>query len=559
MKQNRVPTKVVRRFRQLCEQDADAIAVRARFPGVDRWLKWIYPEQQRTTILDYIAAFSPLLFVDETARLRERLDSYAAETIGQIRREAERGQTIPAAEQNIEKTTRPFFTIGRLDKVVSLAMIASSGNGLPGGTNHTIVGRDTENFRGRETLLTATIAQRNEVAAKTVIAVVSEERQRKLRTLFQDHRVSATLIPIELERGFEYPGCGLLVLGRQDIFGTGRRRSRRRHKSKTQMIDLFSDLKPGDRVVHEVYGIGRYDGLVNLESDGVKKDYLKITYAGDDVLYLPMKALDLLQKYSGTSGRKPKLSRLGGNDWERLKDRARTSIRQLATDLVSLYARRSQIKGHAFPETTPWERAFADSFPFEETDDQLQAIREIEQDMESTKVMDRLLCGDVGFGKTEVAFRAIFKCIMDGKQAALIAPTTVLASQHYETFKERIGNFPVRVGLLSRFTDAAEARGIVRGLKRGSVDLVIGTHRVLSDDVKFNDLGLLIIDEEQRFGVDHKEKIKNINPAVDVLTLSATPIPRTLHMSLSGIRDISILEEPPQDRRAVQTYVMEFD
>ncbi|MGI6077261.1 MAG: transcription-repair coupling factor [Fastidiosipilaceae bacterium] len=559
MKQNRVPTKTVRRFRQLCEQDADAVSARARFPGLDRWLNWIYSNDQRTTILDYIKDFSPLLFVDEPARLRERLDGYAAETIGQIRSEAERGQTLPDAVQNIEKSTRPFITIGRWERVVSLAAIASSGNGLPGGTTHSIQGRDTESFRGRETLLTATIAKRNEVAAKTAIAVVSEERQKKLLDLFRENGVTATLIPTDLERGFEYPGCGLLVLGRQDIFGTGRRRSRRRRKSNTQMIDLFSDLTPGDRVVHEVYGIGRYDGLVNLENDGYKKDYLKISYAGDDVLYLPMKALDLLQKYIGTSSRKPKLSRLGGNEWERLKERARTSIRKLATDLVALYAKRSRIKGYVFGETTPWERAFADSFPFEETADQLQAIKEIEQDMESPKVMDRLLCGDVGFGKTEVAFRAIFKCVMNGKQAAMIAPTTVLASQHYETFKQRIGDFPVRVGLLSRFTSPAETKTIVGGLKRGSVDVVIGTHRILSKDVTFSDLGLLIIDEEQRFGVDHKEKLKNINPSVDVLTLSATPIPRTLHMSLSGIRDISILEEPPQDRRAVQTYVMEYD
>ena len=369
------------------------------------------------------------------------------------------------------------------------------------------------------------------------------------------------MLDADLPRGFEYPAIGLLVIGTRDLFGSDRRRKRRRAAAgiQGQRIDLFSDLQIGEAVVHEGYGIGRYDGLVNLESDGVRKDYLKLTYANEDVVYLPMKALDQIQKYVGTGGKMPKLSRLGGKDWSRLKERARNSIRRLATDLIALYAKRQSIKGYAFAPDSPWDKEFAAGFPYEETDDQLRCIREIKADMESDRVMDRLLCGDVGFGKTEVAFRAIFKCVTNGKQAALLAPTTVLTQQHYENFKERIADFPIRVGLLSRFAGQKEIAKTIRGIATGEVDVVIGTHRLLSKDVVFKDLGLLVVDEEQRFGVDHKEKLKNIRPEVDVLTLSATPIPRTLHMSMSGIRDISIIEEPPEDRRSVQTYVMEFD
>lgn len=544
---------------ELCSHDADMIEGGRDFPGLDRWLSYIYPEL--TSILDYAIAEDFLIFVDEPATVRKRIDGFAAEEISQLRNYMNKGQTVALAEKAIINPARPFQELDRLNAAVSLAAIGGSGNGFPGAEALRIVGRDTDSYRGRETQLVNTLCRRQEEGLQTYLATASAERQQKLAQLCSEADATAEILSADLPRGFEYPAAKLLVIGSQDIFGSDRKRRRRRSSSgiQGQKIDLFSDLAIGEAVVHEAYGIGRYEGLANLESGGVRKDYLKIAYSGDDVVYLPMKQLDQIQKYIGSGDKKPKLSKLGGKDWSRLKERARNSIRTLATDLVALYAKRQNIKGFIFPEDTPWDDEFAATFPYEETEDQLRCIREIKGDMESDKVMDRLLCGDVGFGKTEVAFRAMFKAVMGGKQAALLAPTTVLTQQHYANFIERIADFPVRVGLLSRFANKQQMAHTVRGLASGEIDVVIGTHRLLSDDVKFKDLGLLVVDEEQRFGVDHKEKLKNISPQVDVLTLSATPIPRTLHMSMAGIRDISIIEEPPEDRRSVQTYVMEFD
>ena len=344
--------------------------------------------------------------------------------------------------------------------------------------------------------------------------------------------------------GFDAPRAGLLVLTAKEIFGQERRRRRRRRKDRPgEAIDFYTDLSIGDYVVHDTHGIGIYKGLETLKVGGSKRDYLKLQYAKDDVLYIPIDDLQEVRKYVGAgSEQKPRLSRLGSGDWDRLKSRAKDSIKELATDLVKLYAERQQIEGFAFSKDTSWEREFAANFPFEETDDQLQAIEDVKHDMEQPKVMDRLLCGDVGFGKTEVAFRAMFKAVGDGKQAALLAPTTVLVQQHYENFMERTKEFPLEVRTLSRFVTPSKQKEIIRDLKTGRVDVVIGTHRLLSKEIAFHDLGLLVIDEEQRFGVDHKEMIKDRYPRVDVLTLTATPIPRTLHMSLSGIRDISSLK-----------------
>jgi transcription-repair coupling factor (superfamily II helicase) len=376
--------------------------------------------------------------------------------------------------------------------------------------------------------------------------------------LLLEQGIVVPVLAAGLPRGFVWPAANLMIIGTQDIFGSERPARRRRSQGGIH-IDLFSDLVPGEMVVHEAHGIGRYDGLVNLESKGIKRDYLKITYAGDDSLYIPMESLDQIQKYVGAEGREPRLSKLGGQEWTRMKERARESIRKLATDLIKLYAERAAVKGYHFAPDTVWQQEFEENFPFEETEDQLRSIQEIKQDMETDKVMDRLLCGDVGFGKTEVAFRALFKCVMDGRQAAMLAPTTVLAQQHFDNLKQRMAGFPVNIGLLSRFASEAMQKNTLHGLAHGKVDIAVGTHRLLSADVRFKNLGLLVVDEEQRFGVDHKEKMKAISPTVDVLTLTATPIPRTLHMAMSGIRDISVLEEPPHDRRPVQTYVMEYD
>ncbi len=311
--------------------------------------------------------------------------------------------------------------------------------------------------------------------------------------------------------------------------------------------------------MHESHGIGKFMGIEQLVVQGVKKDYLKVKYAGEDSLYIPVDQLGMLQKYVGGEGIVPKLNKLSGNEWKNTKAKAKAAVTDMAYELIKISAARMNEKGYAFSKDTVWQGEFEDSFPYDETDDQLRCIDEIKRDMEKDVPMDRLLCGDVGFGKTEVAARALFKCVADGKQAAVLVPTTLLANQHYYTLKDRFEKFPFKVEMISRFRSAAQQKKILEGVEKGSVDLIIGTHRLLSDDVKFKDLGLLVIDEEQRFGVKHKEKIKQIKENVDVLTLSATPIPRTLHMSLSGIKDMSTLEEPPEDRYPVQTYVMEQD
>ena len=339
---------------------------------------------------------------------------------------------------------------------------------------------------------------------------------------------------------------------------------KRRSKPVTnrQKLGSYADLSPGDLVVHEHHGVGRFLEMTKMTVDGVQKDYVKIAYAGADVLYVPATQLDLVSKYIGSgedAQETRKLSRLGGTDWEKAKTRAKKAVKDLAKGLIQLYAERQRQPGFAFSPDSPWMKEFEDEFEYAETDDQLRCIAEIKQDMEQARPMDRLLCGDVGYGKTEVAFRAIMKCVLDGKQAAILVPTTVLARQHYLTAKQRFAKYPVEIDVVSRFRTQAQMKDTLRRLEQGGIDLLIGTHRLFQKDVKFKDLGLLVIDEEQRFGVQHKEKLKELSKQVDVLTLSATPIPRTLNMALSGIRDMSTLEEPPMDRQPVQTYVLEHD
>ncbi|HHY91958.1 MAG TPA: transcription-repair coupling factor, partial [Firmicutes bacterium] len=323
-------------------------------------------------------------------------------------------------------------------------------------------------------------------------------------------------------------------------------------------VPSFTDLKVGDLVVHVVHGIGRYQGVKTLESAGSTRDYLVLEYAGNDRLYVPTDQVHLLQKYIGPEGESPRLSKLGGNEWQRAKSRAKRSVEEMAQELLSLYARRKAAPGYAFGPDTVWQKEFEEAFPYQETPDQLKAVEEVKQDMESPHPMDRLLCGDVGYGKTEVAIRAAFKAVMEGKQVAVLVPTTILAQQHYNTFRQRLARYPVQVEMLSRFRSAAEQREILKRLRRGAIDIVIGTHRLVSKDVHFADLGLVIIDEEQRFGVKQKERLKELKATVDVLTLTATPIPRTLHLSMVGLRDMSLIQTPPEDRYPVQTYVVEY-
>jgi transcription-repair coupling factor (superfamily II helicase) len=350
------------------------------------------------------------------------------------------------------------------------------------------------------------------------------------------------------------------VITEQELFNKKTKKSVRRQKlSNAERIKSYSELKIGDYVVHVNHGIGKYLGIETLSINGVHKDYLHIRYQGDDKLYVPVDQIDLVQKYVGSEGKEPKLYKMGGSEWKRVKSKVQSSVQDIADDLIKLYAEREAAKGYAFSPDGDMQREFETAFVYNETEDQLRSIKEIKVDMEREQPMDRLLCGDVGYGKTEVAIRAAFKAIMDGKQVAFLVPTTILAQQHFETLRERFQDYPINIGLLSRFRTKKQQTETTKGLKAGTVDIVVGTHRLLSKDIHYRDLGLLIIDEEQRFGVTHKEKIKKLKTNVDVLSLTATPIPRTLHMSMLGVRDLSVIETPPENRFPVQTYVMEYN
>ncbi len=362
-----------------------------------------------------------------------------------------------------------------------------------------------------------------------------------------------------LRRGFEYPLIKLVVISESDIFGTERKKKRKKSTYEGNKIHSFTELTPGDYVVHENHGLGIYKGIEKIEVDKITKDYIKIEYGGGGVLYVLATGLDVIQKYSGSEGRKPKLNKLNSIEWKNTKAKVRGAVKEVAKELVELYAQRQEKIGFQFGPDTVWQKEFEEAFPYDETDDQLTAIEATKRDMESKRIMDRLICGDVGYGKTEIAIRAAFKAVSDGKQVVILVPTTILAQQHYNTLVQRMMDFPVSIDVLSRFRSASEQKKTLERLKKGSLDIVVGTHRVLSADVKFKNLGLLIVDEEQRFGVTHKEKIKQMKKDVDVLTLTATPIPRTLHMSLVGIRDMSVLDEPPVDRLPIQTYVLEHN
>ena len=456
-----------------------------------------------------------------------------------------------------------------------LDAFATSSTPLPPRALMSAQGRQLSSFGASLETAVSDLSQFQRSGAAAVVLVGSEQRALNLQSLLREQKIRSavdfqlhempqpggvTIAVGGLSAGFDYVGCGWAVLteGRAE----GRRKGKRLKKADDRRkVSSFTDLSPGDLVVHENHGIGRFVGMVKMQVDGVQKDYIKLAYAGSDTLYLPATQLDSIAKYIG-GGDDPetkKLSKLGGTDWEKAKSRTRAAVKDLAKGLIQLYAQRQKQPGYAFSPDSPWMREFEDDFPYQETDDQLRSIAEIKRDMETARPMDRLLCGDVGYGKTEVALRAVMKCVLDGKQAAILVPTTVLARQHYLTAKSRFSKYPVEIDVVSRFRTAAQIKKAAAGAADGSVDVLIGTHRLLQKDIQFKNLGLLVIDEEQRFGVTHKERLKEIAKQVDVLTLSATPIPRTLNMALSGIRDMSAIEEPPADRQPVQTYVLEHD
>lgn len=536
--------------------DSESFRQGMRISGLARWIGVINKDPK--TVLDYLDANRMMLFVDEFAEARSRMDGYTADFAARIKSAYELGQAPSCSYDSIFKAPDAMKALDAFGSTVTLACLKTSMSGLPGGETVDCPGMAGENWAGRDEALANYIKNGGGISTGEIVFMITgTSRCDAFRTRMLSEGVDINIISRALPSGFEYPAAGLTLIGEQEIFGSEKKHVQK--KSGGARITFFGDVAPGDYVVHDIHGIGLYEGIVNLKMGKSSQDYLKISYAKNAVIYLPVDKIDKLSKYVGPGGKQPKLSSLDSQEWKKNVERARSSVKKLAFDLVKLYAVRRANKGFSCGPDDSYQKEFEENFPYEETADQIAAINDIKKDMESQIPMDRLLCGDVGFGKTEVAFRAMFKCVMNGRQAFMLAPTTLLAQQHYDNFVERLSGFPIKVVLLSRFVPANVMKQNLQDIKEGKADVVIGTHRILSDDVVPAKLGLLVVDEEQRFGVNHKEKIKAMRANIDVLTLTATPIPRTLHMSMSGIRDISMLTEAPLNRRPVQTYVMEFD
>ena len=526
---------------------------------LENYLHYFYEETEY--LWDYME--DGTIVIDDPDRICEYLDARSAELKDDFQIFLERGQVIPE-DMKLISGKEDFLKVYKYPSVYVLTPFAKMIKGAEQLSQvHSIQSRQMAAFGGRMDFLESELREYVRKNYRITIVCSSKERIENLKEFALRIGLSEKILFEEglLSSGMDFPEKKICYISENDIFSGQKlsRSKRRKKKTKSEQIQTFSDMRSGDFVVHENHGIGKFLGIEQLTVQGEQKDYLKIKYAGNDMLYVPVEQMDLIQKYIGSDAASPKINKLSGGEWKATKAKAKAAIAQMAQELLQLYAQRKMQKGHSFCEDTVWQKEFEDAFPYTETDDQLRAVSEIKEDMERPAAMDRLLCGDVGFGKTEVAARAIFKCIADGKQAALLVPTTVLANQHYYTLKERFSQFPVEVEMLSRFRSDKQQEHIIDLLNKGQIDLIIGTHRLLSSDVRFKDLGLLVIDEEQRFGVAHKEKIKQLKQNVDVLTLSATPIPRTLNMSLTGIKDMSVIEEPPAERYPVQTYVLEQD
>lgn len=541
--------------------------------GLDSYIEFFFRET--VSFLEYFSDENAIMFVDEPARVSERAEGYQMEFRESMKGRLEGGYILPT-QANVLFDWKQVMSNLLKQKVVLLSTLAVGINRFTVKTSHSLsvhsvpsyhndfpeLLKDLKNWKRKQyqvIILTPTGVR----AKKLVEDIRYNEETAIYRESLEEPVVPGTVVVAagKLPKGFEYPEWRQVIIAENDIFSRREKKAIRtkQYAGKGDRINSFSDISIGDYVVHESHGVGIYKGIEKIDMDGITKDYISIEYQGGSKLFIPATGLDLIQKYASAEAKTPKLNRLGGEQWIKTKSKVRGQVKEIAKELVELYATRQMTQGYSYSPDTTWQKEFEEMFPYEETYDQLRAIEETKKDMESTKIMDRLLCGDVGYGKTEVAIRAAFKAVTEGKQVVYLVPTTILAQQHYNTFVERMKDYPITVELLSRFRNASQQKKTIEGLKKGSVDIVIGTHRVLSKDINYKDLGLLIIDEEQRFGVAHKEKIKTLKKDVDVLSLSATPIPRTLHMSLIGIRDMSLLEEPPMDRRAIQTYVLEFN
>ena len=560
--------EVINRVCDMVNRNIENLKENWTFETIDSYLPFFF--KKPSTLFDYLDNY--LMIIDDTKRCRGKLDSTIIEFKENYESFLERGSILPS-QGNLLLDEEIIINSFKDRKIVAINSFEGSKDFYSLCESATFKQGTLNNYQGQLDFLIDDIKDRKARGFKTIILAGTKPRGERLVNTLRENDIESVykekideikdgevVITYGSQlKGFEYSDLKLCLISDKEFFGEGKRKSsKKKIKQKgVAKIASFGELKPGDYVVHVNSGIGVYKGIKQIEVQGHMRDYLDIEYTKGDKLYVPVEQLDLVQKYIGSEGSSPKVNKLGGNEWIKAKAKARKSINDIAEDLVNLYATRAALKGYKFSKDTQWQKQFEDEFPHDETPDQLTSLEEIKKDMESDKPMDRLLCGDVGYGKTEVAIRAAFKAVMDGKQVAFLVPTTILADQHYNNFLKRFSGFPIKVDMVSRFRSRKQQTETIKALKEGNVDILIGTHRLVSKDIEFKDLGLLIVDEEQRFGVAQKEKIKSVKKNVDVLTLSATPIPRTLHMSLTGVRDISVIETPPEDRYPIQTYVVE--
>jgi len=540
--------------------------------NLESYIYYFYEETG--SFLDLFDLDKTCVFIDEPEKVVLHGNNVEYEFGESMRSRLEKGYILPKQSMILKKADEVVASLQR-HRIVGMSLLIENNPVFSYENDFTVTSRSLSSYNGSFRMLVSELGKLKKSGSRVVIVSPSRTRAKRLAEDLTDEGVITSYtedtdkvlqkgeiftVYGHLRTGFEYPEIKFTVISEADIFGSDKKKKRKKPKfTGGTKVASYEDLKVGDYVIHENHGLGIYQGIEKLEVEHIEKDYMKIEYRDGGNLYVLASNFDKVQFYAGADSKKHKLNKLGSSEWTKTKAKVEVATREVAKELVHLYAVRSEHNGYKYGKDTVWQKEFEELFPFEETDDQLEAIAATKDDMESTKIMDRLVCGDVGFGKTEVAIRAAFKAVQEGKQVAYLVPTTILAQQHYNTFAERMKQYPVKVRSLSRFCTAKEVKQTLSELKKGLVDIVIGTHRILSKDVEFKDLGLLIVDEEQRFGVNHKERIKSMKENVDVLTLTATPIPRTLHMSLVGIRDMSLLEEPPLDRLPIQTYVMEYN
>ncbi len=548
------------------EKDIEEIKEKNYSSKIDKYWNIFY-SNSKNTFIDYIKD-DYIIFIDEAAKIKARSENSIKDIQNLIKSLIEKKRFVP---QLLEQTADYLEFLDNIKDIQSIYLENKDIGFVDKQSMHakrngySFSYREVNFFRSSMDLLFKEVQEG--IAEGTTIAILcgSQGNIKKVKDLLEEkitnknHLSKIILTEGSLTEGFECYDFNLLVISVQELFNVQKKRRKTPEQFRTGENIIFSDLKVGDYIVHRTSGVGQFIGINTITAAGITKDYIKIKYKDDGMLYIPTSSLDNIKKYIGSGDGAPRLNKLGTKEWSKAKARVKSNLQEIAKDLIELYARREKAQGFMFSKDTEWQKEFEDKFPYTETDDQLRSIEEMKKDMESPKPMDRLLCGDVGYGKTEIAIRGAFKACMDQKQVVYLAPTTILASQQYETFRDRMKDYPIKVELLNRFVPQAKQKEVIEGLKLGEVDIVIGTHKLLSDNIEYKNLGLLIIDEEHRFGVKHKEKIKKLKNNIDVLTMTATPIPRTLHMSIVGIRDMSCLYEPPQNRRPVQTYVLEYD